>query len=569
MDKQKQSRSHKRIGQYVLLDKLGQGQFGSVFLAVSNDTKKNYAIKCQDKKFINENEMYRKLLNTEIGVMNKIRHPNIVHLYELLESANNYYMVIDYCNNGDFEQYMRSRQVKFLEESEAIFFLKQIMNGFKELRKHKVIHRDFKMANIMVHDDTLKIGDFGLAKKGVEIAMTIVGSYLTMAPELLCSDGKNSYSAKCDLWSIGFVLYQMLFGDFPFFGLTPNEIYYDIIDKCNNLKFPKPVSQETKDLLHSLLQRDPDKRIDWIDFFQHPVFELKFPKSIRDFGSVAYHEITDTETCSEDEVNKEFLKNRQDIKANNSYLNNKSQLNQLAETKVAFKKIKEDELEGILAETGSSMQHQIKKVAKRYYHEKNKILFIVYTVRNIREFMKNFAMKNLNSYFYCTSIYLLKKAIILSDLNLMSLTNGNNIFELSAFKEFLDSSYLTTIVNCFKNDKPNFEKYLDYLVDNVIKENLEAEIKNILEDFSEDAFILNEIDERVYNIYNELVEILNKSKMEPSTALSFLFNLVSIFYCINSEKFFPYRISDNRFEWTPFYEIHEKMTYNELLKVIK
>lgn len=134
MDRQKPNKSHKRIGQYVLLEKLGQSQFGSVFQAVSNDTQMKYAIKCQDKKFINENEMYKKLLNTEIGIMNKIKYPNIVHLYELLESANNYYMVIDYCNNGDFDQYIRARKLKFLEESETIFFLKQIMNGFKELR---------------------------------------------------------------------------------------------------------------------------------------------------------------------------------------------------------------------------------------------------------------------------------------------------------------------------------------------------------------------------------------------------------------------------------------------------
>ena len=568
MNRQKQNTSHKRIGQYVLSEKLGQGQFGSVYLAISNENQKKYAIKCQDKKFISENDMYKKLLNTEIGIMNKIKHPNIIHLYELLESINNYYMIIDYCNNGDFKQYMQKRKLKYLEENEAIFFLKQIMNGFKELRKHKVIHRDFKMTNIMVHDDTLKIGDFGLAKKGYEIAMTIVGSYLTMAPELLSSDGKNTYSAKCDLWSIGFVFYEMLFGDSPFFGLTPNEIFQDIIERGNKLKFPKSVSPETKDLIYSLLQRNPEKRIDWHDFFQHPVFELKFPRSVREFGTFNRDDADETETCSEDDVNNEFIKNKYDVKTNKSYLNIKSQINNIPEQKVSTKKVKDDESDSNQAEL-QQYQLQMKEVAKRYYHEKNKILFIVYTVRNIRELMKNLSIKQLNSYFYCISIYLLKKAIILSDLNLMSLTNGNNIFEQSGFKDFLESSYLNTIADCFKNDKPNFEKYLEYLIDNVIKENLEAETKNILEDFSSDAFILNEIDERVYNLYNKLNDLMYESKIDQTFARSFLLNLVSIFYCINSEKFFPYRIGDEKFEWTSFYEIHEKMTYNELLKVIK
>ena len=98
--------------------------------------------------------------------MRKIKHPNIVHLYETLESSNNYYMIIDYCNHGDLVKYMKKRNITFFNEPEAKNIIMQIMNGFKILRKEKIIHRDIKLENILVHNDQIKIGDFGLAKFG-------------------------------------------------------------------------------------------------------------------------------------------------------------------------------------------------------------------------------------------------------------------------------------------------------------------------------------------------------------------------------------------------------------------
>lgn len=116
--------------------------------------------------------------------MNKIKHPNIMHLFEFLESQNNYYMVIQYCNGGDLEGYVKKKPNQLLPEGEALYYLKQIMNGFQELYKEKIMHRDFKMANIFLHNDILVIGDFGFAKAGFEMAQTKLGTPVTMAPEL-------------------------------------------------------------------------------------------------------------------------------------------------------------------------------------------------------------------------------------------------------------------------------------------------------------------------------------------------------------------------------------------------
>lgn len=72
--------------------------------------------------------------------MNQVRHPNIIHMHEYLESVNNYYMILDYCNQGDLESFMKQKGLLHLEEKTALFILKQIMNGFTELRKYSVIH---------------------------------------------------------------------------------------------------------------------------------------------------------------------------------------------------------------------------------------------------------------------------------------------------------------------------------------------------------------------------------------------------------------------------------------------
>lgn len=81
-------------------------------------------------------------------------------------------MVIDYCNNKDFDNWMKTQNKSFLTEEEALPYMRQVRDGFKELRKHQVIHRDFKISNLLMHNNIVKIGDFGMAKKGFEVAQT-------------------------------------------------------------------------------------------------------------------------------------------------------------------------------------------------------------------------------------------------------------------------------------------------------------------------------------------------------------------------------------------------------------
>jgi serine/threonine protein kinase len=278
MNSNEQSSRGKRVGEYILEKTIGKGQFGKVFRARHVTTGEVYAIKRLDKNKFSANPQLMRLLTTEVAIMNEIKHPNILHLYEFLASRDNYYIVIQYCNQGDLEAYMRQKGIKHFEESKAVQLMKQILNGFSELRKKKILHRDFKLANIFMNDEHIVIGDFGFAKSGQELAETRLGSPLTMAPELLfVNDEEVIYNSKADLWSIGIVFYQLLFGEPPFWGLSVPELTASIKQNSGaNLKFPKPVSEEVKDFLRNVLVIDPMKRLEWSQCFEHPMFK-KFP----------------------------------------------------------------------------------------------------------------------------------------------------------------------------------------------------------------------------------------------------------------------------------------------------
>jgi serine/threonine-protein kinase ULK/ATG1 len=210
-----------------------------------------------------------------MAVMSKIKHPNILHLYEYLETTNNYYLVIDYCNNGDLENHVKKNQC--LGEQESVYFLMQIMNGFKELHKHKIMHRDFKLANIFLNDDAIIIGDFGFAKSGSDMATTKLGSPITMAPELLNGGSDVRYTNKADLWSVGVCFYQMIFGKPPWNAMNIADLQHKVKTRSGDqLYIPNhpPTSEPCKELLKALLTVNPVKRIEWYQFFNHKLFEI-------------------------------------------------------------------------------------------------------------------------------------------------------------------------------------------------------------------------------------------------------------------------------------------------------
>lgn len=207
---------------FIFKRRLGQGSYGEVVLVSPRaDPSTDFAMKIVTKKCMKSNSLMQKLFETELRIMRELRHDNIMPMYEVFQDMENYYMLLRFCSEGDLDTYMERRSPQFLPEAEAIFFLKQIMNGFQELRKNKIMHRDFKFGNVMVDSGPqMVIGDFGMAVDKGSMADSIVGTPVTMAPEILKKRlGINPmapYTNKADIWSIGTVFYKLLFGIYPF-----------------------------------------------------------------------------------------------------------------------------------------------------------------------------------------------------------------------------------------------------------------------------------------------------------------------------------------------------------------
>lgn len=151
-------------------------------------------------------------------------------------------------------------------------YLLQILNGFKTLVRHNIMHRDFKLANILKHDGNIKIADFGFSKllgTNADMASTMLGSPLNMAPEVL---NNQEYNSKADIWSIGTCFYELLFGKPPFMAASMVELLKNIQSKPVQInRKQNSISATAEDVLRRMLVVDPKKRIGWEELFSHEI----------------------------------------------------------------------------------------------------------------------------------------------------------------------------------------------------------------------------------------------------------------------------------------------------------
>lgn len=192
-------------------------------------------------------------------MLKSCRNNNIIQLLDIKKTTNNIYLILEYCNEGDLGAYLKHK--KKLPEDEAVECFVQILHAFQTLVKNKIMHRDFKLPNVLRHNGTIKIADFGFSKLlGTEDQQveTILGSPLNMAPEIL---DRQLYNSKADIWSIGVCFYELVFGKVPY--SAPNIL--DLLKKIRKepLLFPFRVSPLIEDVLRKMLVVDPAKRIEW------------------------------------------------------------------------------------------------------------------------------------------------------------------------------------------------------------------------------------------------------------------------------------------------------------------
>ena len=257
---------------------LGTGSFGSVYEAKNTIFQNIVAMKVINKD--PNNELDEQEIRNEIDILKKLSHPNIVKIYEFYVSNSHYYIVTEFCRDGELFSYIKN---KYSERQLAVLFY-QVFSGLWYLHDNKILHRDIKLENIMISQKEkdnetgeelfwVKIIDFGTAKifEKNKKEKDVVGSSYYIAPEVL----QQNYNEKCDTWSVGVILYMMLVGRAPFDGKDDEEIILKINSADYNSKEPKLMkhSPEVRDLVSKLLEKDTDKRYSAKEAIAHPWFQ--------------------------------------------------------------------------------------------------------------------------------------------------------------------------------------------------------------------------------------------------------------------------------------------------------
>ena len=249
-------------------NKIGAGAFSTIHKAQKEGNDKIYAVKKIDIfKYKNNKETYK----TEFSLLRKLDHKNIIKLHDILIDTKNQnlFLVLDYYKNGDLSKFLNNRSLK---EKYAKNYMFQLRDGLQYLLSKNIIHRDLKPQNLLLDDNkNLIITDFGLAKhfKSNEMLETVCGSPLYMAPEILA---KKNYTVRSDLWSVGIILYQMIYGKLPYLSINIIGLLKEHKSKKLDYDSPYELSNQCINLIKNLLIVDPQKRFNWDNFFNNEWF---------------------------------------------------------------------------------------------------------------------------------------------------------------------------------------------------------------------------------------------------------------------------------------------------------
>ena len=236
---------------------LGQGSFGKVIL-VKNETNDNvYAMKILEKKhLIKKNQISH--TKTERIALEKLKHPFIIKLHYAFQDLKNLYLITEFLPGG--ELFFHLRKSAGFKEKVVKFYMAQVLLALEFMHKNNYIYRDLKPENILIDaDGHVKLADFGLAKENVSNNVpnkTFCGSPQYLSPEMISKEGTTKAS---DIYGIGAILFELISGAPPFFNQDENLMYKNISE--NKLMFPEFFSEDLKDLLKKMLNKNPKKRI--------------------------------------------------------------------------------------------------------------------------------------------------------------------------------------------------------------------------------------------------------------------------------------------------------------------
>ena len=509
---------------YYILEKLSKNPISTNYKIQSKENTKIFKnMKVISKSTISENNDEKKILQ-EIEILKNLKHENIIEVEECYGDEKCYYVITEYSEFGNLKDQFAIQ--KKYSENQTKFILLQLLKAIKYLNENNFIHTDIKPENVLISEKfisnneeffNVKLIDFGSVNSLINFDNQSLPYYI--APEVI----DRQINAKCDIWSIGIIMFRLIFGNVPFKGNTFNEILNNIknstiefyIDENNN------ISDKAENILSNMLIRDVNKRFDVNDCINHPFFKnddnnCKNKSSfMKSFFNSRNNSFDYTIKTQYEELKKKNLLSTVIYKENNNINHNRKKLRTVIDNtnnntlfisslifyidyynKINFNKNEEEQIINKLYQEHENRDLSEIEVSKIYDCTIEYTGVINYSVRyiafkekikdDIKIYFKN--VKYINFYTFRTFLIREKKFLIDSELN-------NNFEKLIKKNKEEIEKYLNI-------EYPNKQKYEKYI--NMLKQEL---VSNKIYSYHKFKTIIKKIIDKV----NELNNISNNT----------------------------------------------------------
>jgi tRNA A-37 threonylcarbamoyl transferase component Bud32 len=199
-----------------LIEEIGQGSFAKVYKGIDKRSKNSVAVKVIDKRKILDSKR-RKLIQSEVSILSKMKHTNIAEFYRIIEDSKRIFLLMQLCGSLTLNNFCKQFHGRKLNEEQSYAVFIQIAKGVHYMHELNIAHRDLKLTNLLIDDNyCVKIIDFGFACDASQRQLLYCGTPSYMAPEIV---QKKLYLAKpVDVWSLGVILFKLLSGEYVFGG---------------------------------------------------------------------------------------------------------------------------------------------------------------------------------------------------------------------------------------------------------------------------------------------------------------------------------------------------------------
>ena len=255
------------MADFRIISVLGRGYYGKVMLCEENTTKELYAIKTIHKKMLVNSDKVQNAL-TERNVLVRVHHPFIVSLKTTFQTPTKLYFAMEYAPGGELFFHLERKGAFHIHD--VRIYVAELALAIEYLHDNNIIYRDIKPENILLDSEGhVKITDFGLSKEMEEdTTSTLCGSPNYMAPEIITH---TRYGPAVDWWSLGILMYEMLFGVQPFVNENKSVLLM-MIATCR-VSFPRNANPDAQSLILGLLQKNPSERFGFEQIKSHPFFQ--------------------------------------------------------------------------------------------------------------------------------------------------------------------------------------------------------------------------------------------------------------------------------------------------------